>query len=157
LTEEQPGPLPQIQSGPPRLPPGRAIDQINVVLSAEASLKGFLPAAENSLLAASEDFTGTLGIEAIRIAEHRRATAVDRQDVLDADKKLRGSLDPEKRGWRLGVGGFMGGGAVTALVAVLLAPKPVHHATYWILSIVVLSVAALALFLTSYPREKGKH
>ena len=156
MTEEQQGPLPQIQAGPPRLPPGRAVDQINVALSAEASPKGFLPAAENTLLSASEDFTGSLGIEAIRIAEYRRATAVDRQDVLEADKKLRGNLDSEKRAWRLGLGGFMGGAAAAALAAVLLAPKPVHHANYWILSIVVLSVAALVLFLTSYPREKRK-
>jgi len=145
------GRLTRIDSDSPRLPPGRAIRQINDALSVESSPKGFLPAAENILLAASDDFTGKLGAEAIRIARTRNATAVDRQDVLEADKRLRQDIATERRSWMLGLAGFTGGGAAAALIAVLLAPSPVANAKYWWASVVTLGIVATALFYVSYP------
>jgi hypothetical protein len=44
--------------------------------------RGFLPSAENTLLAASDDCAGRLGIEAIIIARSRNDTAADQQDDL---------------------------------------------------------------------------
>jgi hypothetical protein len=148
--------LQRVESDALKLPPGRAIDQINAALSTETSLKGFLPAAQNTLLAVSDEFMGILGVEAIKIAEYRSATAVDRQDVLEADRNLRRSLDSGKQSWRLALGGFTGGAAVAAFVAILLAPKSAPHAGYWWLSIAALGAVTLTLFVISYPRRKRK-
>lgn len=146
--------LSRVESDPLKLPPSRAVRQINEALQAETSLSGFLPAAENTLLAASDDFTGSLGIEAIKIARSRNATAVDRQDVLDADGGLRGTA--ERRGWALGVAGLTGGGAIAATVALLLAPPPVVHPDYWWSAIVVLCALAIVLFYVSYPSRRRR-
>lgn len=135
------------------LPPSRAIRQINDALSVENAPNGFLPAAENVLLAVSDDFTGKLGIEAVGIARSRNATAVDKQDILDADKRLRGSGDAEKRSWILAVAGFLGGGAAAALIAFLLAPSPVRHADYWWSCMALLGISSFILFFISYPRH----
>ena len=54
----------------------------------------------------------------------------------------------------LALGGFMGGGAAAALVAVLLAPKPIAHSDYWWLSIAILGIIAITLFYTAYPRHR---
>jgi hypothetical protein len=136
-----------------RLPPSRAIRQINDALSAETSPSGFLSAAENTLLAVSDDFTGKLGIEAIGIARSRNATAVDKQDVLDADRRLRGTNNSEKQAWLLALAGLLGGGAIAALVALLLAPPPVAHAIYWWLCISLLFLTSCIFLLISYPRH----
>jgi hypothetical protein len=125
-------------------------------LSVESSPGGFLSAAENALLAASDDFTGKLGVEAIRIARQRHATAVDRQDVLDADANLRSTVTAERRGWLLGLAGFTGGAALAALAAVLLAPKPVHNSDLWWACIIVLAIFSTALFYVSYPWQRAR-
>lgn len=143
--------LSRIESDSLRLPPSRAIRQINDTLSSESSPSGFLPAAENTLLAASDDFTGALGIEAIRIARARHATAVDQQDVQDADKRLRGSASGERQGWMIGMAGFTGGAAIAILVAVVLSPKPISDTGYWWTAIALLGAACLTLFSLSYP------
>jgi hypothetical protein len=143
--------LTRVDSDPPRLAAGRAIRLINEELGVEGSPSGFLSAAENTWLAASDDFTAKLGVMAIQIARRRNATAVDRQDVLDADSSLRENITAERRSWVLGFAGFAGGGGVAALVALLLAPKPVPNSGYWWASIVVLGAAAAILFYISYP------
>lgn len=153
LPDETQGRLTRADSDPPRLPVGRAIRLINEELGVASSPSGFLPAAENTLIAASDDFTGKLGIDAIQIARRRNATAVDKQDVLDADRRLRESLTTERRSWILGLAGFAGGGGIAALVAFLLAPKPVSHAGYWWASVIALSAAAAVLFYISYPGQ----
>lgn len=130
-----------------------AIRQIYDALSVENSPTGFLPAAENTLLAASDNFTGQLGVEAISIARSRNATAVDKQDVFDADRRLRASVGPEKQAWMLALAGFLGGGAAAALISLLLTPSPVHLAGFWWFCIVVLCIFSSALFLVSYPRQ----
>jgi hypothetical protein len=147
--------LPRIESASlkPRIPPGRAIRQINEALAAGTSPGGFLPAAENTLLVVSDDFTGKLGIEAISIARSRNASAVDAPDILEADRKIRGDANSEKRVWRLALAGFTGGAATAALIAVLLASKPVTHADVWWTCILFTMVAALVLFIASYPRH----
>jgi len=136
-----------------QLPPSRAIRLINDALSAENSPGGFLQAAENTLLVVSDDFTGKLGIEAIGIARARNATAVDKQDILDADRRLRRNGTAEKQAWKLAMAGLLGGGAAAAFIALLLAPKPVTHASYWWSCIVFLFLAACILLLISYPRH----
>lgn len=83
LPGETQGRLTRVDSDPRRPPDGRAIRLINEELATENSPSGFLSAAENTLLAASDEFTGKLGIEAIKIARGRNATAVDKQDVLE--------------------------------------------------------------------------
>jgi hypothetical protein len=144
----------RIDSDRPRLPPGRAIRNINEALNVESTLSGFLPAAENTLLAASDDFTGSLGVKAIQIARMRNATAVDRQDVLVADKSLRSNVGAEKRGWLLGLASFAGGAAIAALVAFLLAPRPISHPGDWWISIIALAIFSTILFSVSYPSRR---
>jgi hypothetical protein len=124
---DDPARLSRIESGSVSLSPSEAVKQINDALNAEGSPSGLLPAAENTLLAASDDFTESLGKEAIKIARARHATAVDRQDVLDADGRLRGGAFVEKQGWMLGIAGLTGGGAIATVVALLLSPKPVKR------------------------------
>ena len=145
--------LPKIESNNVRLTPGRALEKINQALKVEGGPQGFLPAAENSLLAASDNFTGKLGVESIEIATSRNATAVDRDDVLKANRQLLGDFGTEKRAWTLGVAGLCGGSAITAAVSVLLAPDPVVNAWLWWLIISVLAIVGVALFFQSYPRR----
>ena len=136
------------------LPESAAAIRINEALKREDSPHGFLPAGENALLAASDDYTGALGIEAIKIARARNATAVDKQDVLDADGRLRVSV--ERRNWALGVAGLAGGGAISALISYLLAGKHVIHADVWWTAIGVLGALALILLYISFPSLKRK-
>lgn len=153
------GQLPRIESAPARLPFGRATRLINETLDSQGSPSGFLPAAENALVEASDDYTGRLGIEAISIARYRNATAVDRQDVRDAIKRLRENVTVDRQSWKLALAGFTGGGTVSAVVALLLAPKPVVNVAYWYVSISVLGIITFVLFYISYPhhriRDKG--
>ena len=138
----------------PRLPPGRAIARITDALDAESSPNRFLSAAEKALMTAVDDYAGRLGTEAIAIARSRNATAVDRQDVQDAKKKLDENPTAEKkRIWILTLAGFTGGGAVAALVTLLLAPKPVVNIAYWWASIAILFVITIVLFVITYPRH----
>jgi hypothetical protein len=148
-THENQTQLSRAESDALKLPPSRAIRQINEALSAEGSPSGFLPAAENTLLAASDEFTGSLGMEAIKTARARGATAVDRQDVLSADARLRNTT--ERKNWMVGVAGFTGGGATSALIALLLASGPGVHRSYWWSAIVALAVFTIILFYISYP------
>ena len=150
------GQLPRIESATPRLPFGRATRQINDALAPEGSPSGFLAAAENTLLAASDDYTGRLGIEAISIARSRNATAVDRQDVRDATKRLRENATVDRQSWRLALAGFTGGGAISAIVALLFAPKPVTNIAYWYVSITVLGFLTFVLFSISYPHHRAR-
>jgi hypothetical protein len=53
----------------------------------------------------------------------------------------------------LALAGFTGGGAAAALVAVVLAPKPVAHTGYWWLVIAVLGIITFVLFSISFPRQ----
>jgi hypothetical protein len=137
----------------PRLQ-GRAINQIIESLKGDNSPTGFLPAAERMLLDASDEFAGTLGVESVRIARARNATAVDRQDVQAADRKLRDNRSAEWRAWLLCLGGLLGGAAATALVALVISPTPVRHASDWWLAVAILGVLALVLLGSSYPRRK---
>jgi hypothetical protein len=108
------------------------------------------------LLTASDEFTGALGIEAIRVARARNATAVDRQDVKEADRKLRENSTAERRAWFLGLGGVAGGAAAATMVAVVASPTPVQHVTDWWLVIAVLSIVAMILIGASYPRGRRR-
>jgi hypothetical protein len=154
--QTKPSHLPHTESNTLKLPPGQALDQINRALGTKTPLKGFLPAAENKLLEASDEFTGMLGVEAIRIAEYRHATAVDREDVIKADKKLREAPDPGRQGWIIGLAGFTGGSGAAALIAVLLAPGPVSHVSYWSIAITSLITVSILLFLISYPWKRRR-
>jgi hypothetical protein len=140
----------------PKLPPGRALNHINDALKSENPPIGFLPAGESTLLAMSDEFIASLGVEAIRVARARNATAVDRQDIKEADRKLRGNNAAERRAWLLGLGGVAGGAGAAAIVAVIASPVPVRHATDWWLIIAMFVVAAVALVSASYPRP-GRH
>jgi hypothetical protein len=147
--------LPRVESAPlkPRIPPGRAARQINDALAANPSIGGFLPAGENTLVVISDDFTGKLGTEAVSIARSRNGSGIDAPDVIAADRKIRGDANAEKRAWRLTLAGFTGGAAAAAIVAVILAPQPVHDADYWWACIVFLAITSLILFVASYPRR----
>jgi histone H3/H4 len=142
--------LQRIESKLPKLPPSKAVRQINEALAAEDFPSGFLSAAENTLIVASDDFTAKLGVEAIQVARSRHATAVDRQDVQDADRNLRSSRSLERQGWLLAVAGITGGSAITAAVAILL-PQTTSHPRYWWTVISLLSIVSLVLFSIAYP------
>lgn len=148
--------LSRTESATARLPFSRATRQINEALDPQGSPSGFLPAAENTLFAASDDYTGRLGIEAISIARARNATAVDRQDVRDAIKRLRENATADRQSWRLALAGFTGGGAICAVVALMLAPKPVVNVAYWYVSITVLGIITFVLFSISYPHHRAR-
>jgi hypothetical protein len=148
--------LPRIESEDlsSKLPSGGAIRRIRDELSRDDAPRGFLVDAENSLLAASDDFTGSLGIESIKIARSRHGTAVDKEDVLEADRRLRGNPRTDVRNWMLALAGFLGGAAAAALVALLIASKPVSHASYWWSAVASLGVIAISLFVACYPRQR---
>src|SRR5579859_4693961 len=148
--------LPQAATETPKLPPGGAINRIIDALKGDDSPDGFLPAGENMLLAVSDEFTGALGVEAIRVARDRHATAVDRQDVQDADRRLRNSGTADRRTWFLGLGGVAGGAAAAAIVAVAISPTPIRHVNYWWLVIAILILITATLAGVSYPRGKRK-
>lgn len=144
--------IPRADSENPRLPPGQAVDRIIKALKDEPSLRGFLPAAESTLLATTDEFTAQLGAKAIQIASGRKATAVDREDVKAADRYLRENVKVEKRAWMLGVAGLMGGGAIAISVAILAAPETLLHVNYWWTTVGVCGAIAFVLFSLSYPR-----
>lgn len=146
--------LPQVTTETPRLPQGRARNQIIDSLKGDNYPTGFLPAAESMLLAVSDEFIGMLGVESVRTARARNATAVDRQDVQEADRRLRGTRGAERRTWLLGLGGLLGGAAASAVVALVISPTPVRHASDWWLAIAVLGVLAVVLIGFSYPPGK---
>lgn len=154
--DENSSKLTRVESDTPRLPPGRAIRQINDALGAESSITGFLPIAENTLLAASDDFTGGLGVEAIRIARERGATAVDKEDVLAADSKLRDYGEAEKRGWFTAVAGLVGGGALGGAITLALTPDSVRNTGIWWVLIAGFGVISVFLFSISFPRRRRR-
>jgi hypothetical protein len=104
----------------------------------------------------SDDFTGELGIEAIRIAQSRGATAIDVEDVREADRKLRDSRNAERKAWILGLGGIFGGAAAAAIVALVISPTPARASDLWWLVIAVLGSIAMISFGASYPRKKRR-
>jgi hypothetical protein len=148
--------LPRINADLPKLTSGRVLERITDELDAGGVPTGFLPAADTTLVAAGDDYLGKLGVEAVRIARRRNATAVDRQDVLDADVVLRGSIAVEKRGWLLSLAGLTGGGAIGALASFLLASRPLPHADSWVAAIIVLALLSVVLFYISYPIQRDR-
>lgn len=148
--------LPRIESETlsSNLPSSAAIRRINDELSRDTAIRGFLKVAENSLLATSDEFTGSLGIESIKVTRSRHGTAVDKEDVIEADRRLRGNARTEKQHWLLALAGFLGGAAAAALVALLIASRPVAYADYWWLSVGTLGIIAILLFVICYPRRR---
>jgi histone H3/H4 len=133
------------------LPATSAIQLINAELNRNGSPRGFLREAESVLVASIDDFTGELGKRAVKIARDRHATAVDREDVLAAERKLRGNSKTELRAWVLAVAGLAGGWAAAAATGVLLAPSPVKHLGYWQLAIALPGALAVVLLIVSFP------
>lgn len=138
--------VPTIQ--PRRLRPGgRAVERINEELNKDGP-KAFLPEAENILASVVEDFTGSLGIEAIKRARRRKGTAVDRRDVTEARRALR---DPLMQAWMIGIMSLLAGSAVTATVGILLLPDPPPHVGRWWMVVAVLIAGAAVLAFLTYP------
>lgn len=94
---------------------------IQAEIDKQPSLQGILPEAEVALIAVSDTMTGRLGVEAARVAVSRKATAVDVEDVHEADRILNAQANNEQRAWALGAAGMLIGTSGT-LMATVLAP-----------------------------------
>lgn len=135
--------------------PGRAGRRIAEELNQDTRPSTFHPSGRNLLISLSEDFTESLGVEAIHIAWSLNRSVIERPDVEDAYRKLikNKAMDKEtdKRAWVLALAGVSGGAATSASIAMLLSATPVTHASYWWSSIVILGIIATILFARSYP------
>ncbi len=146
--------LPVVETRAPNVAAG-PVARINEELRRQPKPTGFLGEAEAQLAAVIDEYTGDLGIAAVRQARGRRATAVDVDDVLTADERLRGSRGALLHSWLLTLAGITGGAAGATGITVGLLPEPPPHVGYWWTAVVTLAVATLVLLLKTSPWRKS--
>ncbi|KAA1248227.1 hypothetical protein F0Q45_21775 [Mycobacterium simiae] len=131
--------------------PGRRITD---ELHRHAGIEGFLEAASQRLIAITDDQTAALGIEAVKIAAARGASAVDASDILAADAKLNHPPFAEQvRAWLFGVGGVLIGAGLSLAPALALT-KQLEHAVLWWSAVIALLVIGAALAGLGFPRRR---
>jgi histone H3/H4 len=100
-------------------------------ISRNREIEGFLDSATERLIAITDELTAGLGIEAVKIAKARGATAVDAVDVEAADVKLNHPQHADQvKAWLFGVGALFVGGAFS-LAPTLALTKPLPHPLIW--------------------------
>jgi len=131
-------------------PARRIRDEINRY----PEIQGFLDSATERLIAITDEVTAELGIEAVKLAKARSATAVDAVDVVAADVKLN---EPEHanhvKAWLFGVGALLIGGAFSAAPTLALTQALPHPLIWWGGTIGVL-VVGLILAGVGSPRRR---
>lgn len=98
------------------------VKAITRAVEATTGVKGFLEAAEITLVAYSDNITEKIGVEAVRVASDRGASAVDTPDIAEADGKLFPQNKEGQSPWKWGLIGIVAGAALSFLITIL-APK----------------------------------
>jgi histone H3/H4 len=155
VTKSQNSGLPHAESRSPAIQAGKAIPEIEAHLKSIApGLRGFVEKAENELAAIVDTFTSDLGKKAIDVAKKRDGSVVDVSDIKAAYAELTGPGTAEKQAWFLALGGLLGGGCLSALAAILLAPTSVPFEWLWWTAIVALGLASTAIVYTARPKKR---
>jgi hypothetical protein len=152
-----------LSDNPQRLPRAVAADpvvgeaparRIIEELGRHPEIEGFLNPATVRLIAITDEVTAGLGIEAVKQAKARQATAVDEIDVNAADAKLNQTEHAyQVKAWFFGIGGVLIGGALSAAPSVALTQSPPHPLIWWI-GISVVFVLGLVFAVLGYPRRR---
>ncbi len=129
------------------------IDPITHAMEEHPKIEGWVPQAENELIARSDEYSRSLGVKAVALARRRSASVIDVSDVRQAASEL--GVDPNAwSAWLLALASLCGGAAIATYVSLALAPESPKHASYWYSSVVLLAVATVALFVLSRPRRR---
>lgn len=146
-------PLSHVNATPSTIPE-KALSKIQEAINSAEGVEGFLQKGADAFLAVLDSFTGELGLEAIERTRQRRGSAVDKEDVISADRALRDNRPAMMQSWVLAAGSFFGGTSVSAAIALALAPSPIVGAGYWWIAVAVLGIAFVTLLLLGYPRKR---
>ena len=126
------GRLPSSEAANPELGSAEPARRIAEELELHPRVDGFLRKASQQLVAISDEITANLGIEAVRAARRRRATAVDVEDVKAADLKLNNpDFVQAVRSYLLTLGSLLLGAGLSVAVTLLLLPDPPPRPGIW--------------------------
>jgi hypothetical protein len=128
------------------------VDAIVREMQAHPPINGWVPAAENALIASGDEYVRAVGVAAVRLARKRAATVVDAMDVQTA---VDGLLQPGDAwsSWLLAMASLLGGAAAAAVITIFAAPEPPSHALFWYAGIATLSFATVILLWIGRPRR----
>jgi hypothetical protein len=147
--------LPEVAATPPKLAGLSAHKRIIEELQKQPHpVAGFLPDARVALAMEADAMNGDLGVEAVRIARERHATAVDVADLSEAKGRLRPNpRDPLVQGWLIGLGGVLCGGAIGTGITLALSQDLPTHSGYWLAGVALVAICGVLLFLWAYPKK----
>ncbi|MBO0596607.1 hypothetical protein I2485_06915 [Nesterenkonia sp. E16_7] len=101
---------PDFREGPAEL--------IRAAVKADHTVNLVLNGAQRAIVARTDKFTQDLGVEAVRVAGLRRASAVDVPDVDNAWENLHASQRDSHATWIWAVLGIVAGAAISFLITV---------------------------------------
>jgi hypothetical protein len=124
-------------------------------ISRHPDIEGYLDSATERLIAITDELTAGLGIEAVKVAKARGATAVDAVDVVAADVKLNHSQHADQvKAWLFGVGGLLIGGAFSVAPTLALTTSLPHPLIWWTGTSAALLVGVILAGI-GFPRRPG--
>ncbi len=125
-------------------------------ISRHREIEGFLDAATERLIAITDELTAGLGIESVKEAKGRGATAVDAVDVVAADLKLNHPQHAEQvKAWLFGVGGLLIGAAFCNAPTLTLV-RPLPHPLIWCGTTIGAMVVGLIFAGIGFPRRRKR-
>jgi Flp pilus assembly protein TadB len=130
----------------------KALNSIRAELGQNNQIRKVLPAAWTELARKTGEDLKEPGVKSVKAAGARPdATAVDLCDVRHAHAQVSGGRT-ERHAWQLGLAWGLGGGAISATIAVLLTP-PASYLFVWWAIIGIALVAAVVLLRRTYRRR----
>jgi hypothetical protein len=133
-----------------KLGASHVVGVINAEMALEPKVGGWLEAGSDRLLACVDEFTTDLGKRAVKLARQRHRTAVDAQDVSDANATLL-KIGAESRAYLLALGGLCGGSAIAGAFAIGLSPHVAGAWRWWIV-VAFLALVGLVGYVLGRPR-----
>lgn len=129
------------------------VDAITEEMKLAPPITGWVAAAQDQLIATTDELTRKVGVSAVEIARKRGATVVDAQDVRNARSALASAT---WSGWLLTVAGILGGAAISAVITIRAAASPPPGEIYWNIGIAIVAVITITLLAIARPRGKKR-